>query len=465
MKRWPLRWKIALYAAALGVLATVAGAATTWTLMRYAEIAALDRQLIADGRELLRNVGELRTAGATASGGVDDKFIPLAWRDRMVELSGPGGEVLYVSPNLSGPLLADNNDALHTREINGRTIRIATLRENGVTLRIGADLTDVHQIGRDIIFGMFGAIPTVLVVVTLGGRWIARRALGPVEAISEAAARITAKRLDQRLPLPPANDEIAELINVLNATFERLQRSFEQSVRFSADASHQLKTPLTVLRAGIEEILTDPETRPKTQARADALLHQIHGLTSVAKDLLLLAKADAGRLELRPEKFDLRELLDGLVDDARALGERQRLTIEADLPTHLPLVADRASIALVAQNLLENAIKYNEPRGCVCISARSAEAGVELLIKNNGEPIPAGRAALIFERFYRARGDERTGGQGLGLSIARELALAHGGELTLVRSDPEWTEFRLWLPNGDVAHRDERAQTITASLR
>jgi signal transduction histidine kinase len=252
--------------------------------------------------------------------------------------------------------------------------------------------------------------------------------------------------LDQRLPVPPAKDEIAGLITVLNRTFERLERSFEQSVRFSADASHQLKTPVAVLRAGIEEILTDPETPAKQQARADALLHQTHQLTSVAENLLLLARADAGRLELQRTEFDLRELLDGMLDDARTLAEPHKLTVEADVPASLPIAADRTFISIVLQNLLDNAVKYTVAGGSICIRAKSSGQVVEVVVANNGEQIPPDRAPHIFERFYRARGDQRISGHGLGLSLARELAIAHGGELALVRSDSEWTEFRLRLP-------------------
>src|SRR5438552_1067803 len=143
---------------------------------------------------------------------------------------------------------------------------------------------------------MLGAIPTVLLVIAIGGRWIAKQALAPVEAIVHAASRVSVHNLDQRLPVPPTADEIAELIAVMNATLDRLQRSFEQSVRFSAEASHHLKTPISVLRAGIEEILTDPETPAKQQTRADALLHQVHQLTSIAENLLLLARARAAHL-------------------------------------------------------------------------------------------------------------------------------------------------------------------------
>jgi signal transduction histidine kinase len=147
----------------------------------------------------------------------------------------------------------------------------------------------------------------------------------------------------------------------------------------------------------------------------------------------------------------LSEVLDGACDDARAMAEGEELTVEAELPAQLPIMADRRAVSLIVQNLLENAIKYNEPEGCISIQARAVDGTAELTVKNNGEPIPPERAPHIFERFYRARSDGRITGQGLGLSVACELAKAHGGDLVLVRSDAEWTEFRLWMPRDRVS--------------
>jgi signal transduction histidine kinase len=451
MRRWPLRWKLALYAAALGIGATIAGAATTWTIMRYWELKAFDNRLALDARELFRDVENFSGGIANNSRIFEERFVPLALRDRFIEIRGPTGELLYLSPNVQTPVLNDGIEKFHTRKIGNISVRLGTFHWNGLTLYVGADLKDVNKIGWNIMLGMLGAIPTVLIVITIGGRWVARKALAPVDAIREAASRITVQNLHQRLPAPSANDEIAALIAVLNATFDRLQRSFEQSVRFSAEASHHLKTPISVLRAGIEEILTDPDTPAKQQTRANALLHQVHQLTSVAENLLLLARADAGRLELHREPFNLTEVLEGVCDDASAMAEAEGLTVEAELPPKLPVEADRRAISLIVQNLLENAIKYNEPAGCICIQARAVDGKAELTVRNNGEPIPPDRAPHIFERFYRARSDGRIQGQGLGLSVASELAKAHGADLALVRSDEEWTEFRLSMPRGQAS--------------
>jgi signal transduction histidine kinase len=288
----------------------------------------------------------------------------------------------------------------------------------------------------------------VLLITLFGSAWVASKAIAPVEEIRQAAKTITAQRLDQRLPVPPTHDEIAGLIDVLNATFERLQRSFEQSVRFSADASHHLKTPIAVLRAGVEEILADVNCSESTQARAEGLLHRIHHVSSVVDNLLLLSRADAGRLELSKAEFDLGEVLEGVLDDAVILAEPLGLKVEADIPKHLLLNADRTFVAIVAQNLVENAVKYNIPGGRIRLEARVVNSAVEMIIGNTGDGIPKDRTRQLFERFYRVRGDERVPGHGLGLSIARELARAHGGDVELVRSDDSWTEMRVRLSRG-----------------
>ncbi len=446
MKTWPLRWKLALYAALLAVLATIGGAATTWAVMRYEEIAAFDRRLTMDAHELFRDVEHFQRDPVGNRSKFQEIFVPLALRSRLIEVTDATGTLLYLSPGLSKRFASDGIAKIHTRKIDGRSIRLGEFTEKGLTLRVGADLREANQVGRDIFRGMLAAIPTVLIVIVIGGRWVAGKAIAPVEDIRRAAAQITAQRLDQRLPLPPTGDEIAGLIEVLNAAFERLQRSFEQSVRFSADASHHLKTPISVLRAGVEEIIADNECSTRTQATAEGLLHSIHQLNAVADNLLLLARADAGRLELRKDEFDLSELLEGVLDDARALAEPYELTVESEVPKHLPLRADRVFVGMIAQNLLENAVKYNEQGGRIRVAARAVNGSVELSVGNTGEGIPQERAAHLFERFYRGRGDERVGGSGLGLSTARELARALGGDLELRRSDAEWTELKVRLP-------------------
>src|SRR6266446_2583640 len=298
MKKWPLRWKLAVYAGWFALAATLAGAVTTWSVMRYAELAAFDRLLTTQAHEFFRDVENFAGGPINNRRVFKEIFVPLALRDRLVEVRDATGKLLYLSPRLATPFPKDGIKRFHIQNIDGRKVRFAEFTENGLTLRVGADLKEINQFAHDIFVGMLAAIPTVLLVIVIGGRWVASKALAPIDEIRQAAKGITAQRLHQRLPVPPTNDEIAGLIEVINATFERLQRSFEQSVRFSADASHHLKTPIAVLRAGVEEILADAECSATTKDRAEGLLHRIHQLTSVVDNLLLLARADAGRLQL-----------------------------------------------------------------------------------------------------------------------------------------------------------------------
>jgi signal transduction histidine kinase len=446
MRNWPLRWKIALYSASLAVAATLGGAVTTWFVMRHAEIAAFDRRLTTDAQEFFRDVEHFEGGGAANRPVFKEIFVPLSLRKHLVEVTDAAGTVLYLSPRLSRPFPRDDIKQFHNHKIDGHNIRLAQFTQNGLILHAGDDLEETNQIGRDIFLAMLGAIPTVLLITFLGSAWVASEAIAPVEEIRQAAKRITAQRLDQRLPVPPSNDEIAGLIEVLNMTFERLQRSFEQSVRFSADASHHLKTPIAVLRAGVEEVVADVNCSESTQERAEGLLHRIHHLSSVVDNLLLLSRADAGRLELSKAEFDLGEVLEGVVDDALTLAEPLDIKVEADVPKHLLLKADRTFVAIIAQNLVENAVKYNTPGGRIRVGAQAINGAVEITVGNTGEGIPKERSGQLFERFYRVCGGERIPGHGLGLSIARELARAHGGDVELVRSEDGWTEMRVRLP-------------------
>jgi len=446
MRNWPLRWKVALYSAWLAVAATVGGAITTWFVLRHAEIAAFDRRLTTDAQEFFRDVEHFEGSRRNNPPVFKEIFVPLSLRKHLVEVTDANGTVLYLSPRLHQPFPRDDIKKFHNRKIDGQNIRLAEFGENGLTLRAGDDLKAINQVGRDILLAMLGAIPTVVLVTLVGSAWVASKAIAPVEEIRQAAKRITAQRLDQRLPVPPTNDEIAGLIEVLNTTFERLQRSFEHSVRFSADASHHLKTPIAVLRAGVEEILTDVECSESTQARAEGLLHRIHHVSSVVDNLLLLSRADAGRLELSKAEFNLSEVLEGVLDDALVLAEPLDLKVEADVPKHLLLTADHTFVAMIAQNLVENAVKYNIPGGRIRVETRAVNGAVEITIGNTGDSIPKDRTGQLFERFYRVCGGERVPGHGLGLSIARELARAHGGDVELVRSDSSWTEMRVRLP-------------------
>jgi len=223
----------------------------------------------------------------------------------------------------------------------------------------------------------------------------------------------------------------------LASTHEELQRS----ARFSADASHQLKTPVTVLRTGIEGLLRREEFPADVYDELSALHHQTYRLTGVIDDLLLLSRMDAGRLRLEFSPVNLTQLVEEWLEDFKALPEELDLEVKTHLPGALHIAGERRYTSLILQNLLENARKYNQPGGRVHVTARADAEWVYLTVGNTGPPIPGEMQPYIFDRFSRGANGENIAGHGLGLNLARDLTRLHGEELRLVSSDESWTEF------------------------
>lgn len=252
---------------------------------------------------------------------------------------------------------------------------------------------------------------------------ISRRLANPVEKLAVVSEENLAQR--QRAE--------AEL----QTTAEELQRSS----RFSADASHQLKSPITVLRAGLDSLLARDGFPQEVYEEVSTLIHQTYRLTGVVEDLLLLSRMDAGKLRLNLHPVDLTHLVDEWLDDLQAMPEAADLDVETDIPEGLQIAGEIKYTSLVVQNLLDNARKYNQPGGTIRILAREEKHRVHFRVANTGPGIPAEAQPFIFERFHRAGASADVPGHGLGLNLAHELVRLHGGELRLIRSDAQWTEF------------------------
>ena len=237
----------------------------------------------------------------------------------------------------------------------------------------------------------------------------------------------------------------------VEAALETVGEELQRAARFSADASHQLKTPLAVLRAGLEELQARADLPNEVNHEVAALMHQTYRLSSVIDDLLLLSRMDAGQLKLNFGVVDFSQLIEAALDDLCALPEADGLAIAKEIPAELPVLGDKHYISIILQNLLENARKYNRPGGRIRIVARRDGDRVFLAIGNSSFPIPAAAQGHIFERFHRGAIGENIPGYGLGLNLARELARLHGGDLRLVGSENDWTEFEVRLCAAQLA--------------
>ena len=322
------------------------------------------------------------------------------------------------------------------REIKGQPNSAIVIRKEAAELIV--DLTSAY----------LTALPIAVLVAGFGVWWITRKSLRPLQDVADAAELIHAKALDQRLPQPPVQDEIGRLVRVLNDTFDRLERSFAQAMRFSSDASHELKTPLTIMRGEIESALRAEVDNPRIESLLDSLLQETQRLSDIAENLLLLSRADAGALTLKKEAVDFSAMCHELAEDAEILSVRKNITTKSEISPGIHLYADELYLRRILLNLLDNAIKYNVEGGTVSISAAKSGPHVFFRITNSGLEIPKEHANRIFERFYRAdlsRSSEAHG-SGLGLSLCREIVLAHGGQIWLERPRPGWTAFVFSLP-------------------
>ena len=289
--------------------------------------------------------------------------------------------------------------------------------------------------------------PLALALLAGGGWWLATRALRPIEVITRTAARITARGLNERIPDLRTDGELADLVDVMNGMLERLERSFRQAARFGADAAHELKTPLTILQGHLEQALQEAPDSSSEQRTYGELLAEVQRLRAIIRKLLLLAQADAGQLRRGLETVDLSERARDLLEDTRELAPH--LDVQADIAPGVQVRGDPDLLTQVLQNLASNAVKYNHGTpGKIEIELSSENGHARFRIANTGQPLSDEEQKRIFERFYR--GDparsRRVDGVGLGLSLAREIATSHGGDLRVDTARPGWVRFTLVLP-------------------
>jgi len=275
-------------------------------------------------------------------------------------------------------------------------------------------------------FGGMGA------VLLLGGfvtsHFVAVRFAKPVEQLALDSERNREQRRHAEAQLISASEKL------------------KRSTTYSADASHQLKSPLTVLRAGLEALLAHEDFKPEIYEELSTLLHQTHRLSGTIEDLLLLARLDSGHLQLHAEQVNLSQLVEEWLDDLAALPDSPEVEIEKEIAQGLCVTGTKRYLSLIVQNILENARKYNRKGGRIRVTACGEKDEVRLSIGNTGQTIASDAQGHIFERFRRAATGSAVSGHGLGLNLARELARLHGGDLRLVRSENDWTQFELRLP-------------------
>ena len=307
---------------------------------------------------------------------------------------------------------------------------------------------DENDTPEDILqITVFCGVPAVIIALA-GGWWLMRKAMAPVSALTDAASRINESNLHTQLPRSGNGDELDRLTEVFNAMTGRLDSSFNRIREFTLHASHELKTPLTVMHGELETTLREGGSTALNREHLLSQLDEVQRLTKIVDGLSLLTKADAGQIALKREPVRFDELVRDCLADAQILAQPFDVRVELGRCDEISLAGDRHRLRQLLLNLTDNAIKYNQPKGVVKIELRREEKFAELKIANTGPGIPSELLGRVFDRFFR--GDASHGntvdGCGLGLSIAQWIVTAHSGTITITSEPKSLTTVIVRLP-------------------
>ncbi len=346
----------------------------------------------------------------------------------------PGG------PDFSAPI----DSAVQTVQIEQRSWRTARFSTPEVTVLIAMDMNMFNaEIGQFRTAFMI-AVPSALILMGAVGWLMAGRAMKPVAAIAETAEGITARDLDKRIPMVGNDIELERLVDVSNNMLERLEKSYHQAVRFSADAAHELQTPLTILQGELDLAIQSSADGSEEQQRYSMLLDETLNLKAIVQKLLLLAHADEGRLNINPQPVDLSELIANAAEDMAFMAPELKIFTAIDESVTVP--ADPALLNQVIRNMASNAAKYSQERGSAFFTLTHCDKETRFTLSNTAPAIPEADCERLFDRFHRVDKSRSASGSGLGLSLAREIARAHGGDLVLNPYDDGMVSFTLSLP-------------------
>jgi len=384
--------------------------------------------------------------------------------DRMVQVLDPAGEIRMRPLSLGrtrirlSELARENarkgQGTLETIHPPDRApIRVYTqpvIRSGRVVnfVQIAASFAEVNRTLRRLALILLGVVPSAVVLAGLGGWTLARRALRPVDEVAAAARRITAERLNERIARPNSEDELARLVDTLNAMIARLEAAFGRVREFSADASHELKTPLTILRGEVDLLLSSQRTPREYQEGLHVILDEVRRMGGIVEDLLTLAKADLGATQLHFAPVDLGDLVLEVFEKARTLPESENKDFTLSRRDPLVIDGDADRLRQMVINLVVNAFRYTSPGGKVDLSLARRNGRAWISVSDTGIGIDEMDVERIFDRFYRSAEARGMGseGSGLGLNICKWVAEAHGGSIRVDSLLGKGSTFTVNLP-------------------
>jgi len=374
---------------------------------------------------------------------------------RLLAESGRDGDLAIVLPPM--PDIPDSGELLQTviesdgddrHRLAFRSVSIPPVKYIVV---VGADLEPMDEELEFLRRSLAYVVPIALVLAGIGGSFLARKSLSPVVAMADRARRIGVENLSERLPVANPRDELGRLAETFNELLGRLETSLVLQRQFMADASHELRTPVTTTRTAAAVALQQPH-REEAEYRdtLEIVEQQAARLSRVVDDMFTLARADAGTYPVQSTPMYLDEVIEEVVRAARVVAATRQVAIEVSVLPSAAYTGDEELIRRMIVNLVDNACRHTPPGSTVRVELDQTDSGYAVAVKDQGPGIPVAIREHIFERFFRGDESRRSSardGAGLGLALARWIARAHGGDVALARSSPSGSTFVVSLPS------------------
>jgi heavy metal sensor kinase len=460
MKRLSIGVRLTLWYVAIFTLGELVFAAGTWMILRYSLFDLIDDSM----ESQIEDLGNLLSAqqNSVTPTQIAGQLASIYGREHAgdyLELDDGSGQPVYRSRLLQTqqvkPLHLDegNQPVFRTQAINGHYVRFAfaKLDINGHTYTVvtGApadDAVETLQLFRNYLL-VFA--PLWLLASAGVGYWMSRKALAPVDALVLTARDITGTNLSQRLQTLKTEDELQRLTDTLNEMLDRIESAFQKITQFTADASHELRTPVSLIRTEAELALRRSRTQTEYEDSLRQILHEAERTTQLIEQLLQVARSDSGRESLAMNTLDLTQILRGTVGIWQQVAAARNIEFSTSIPDgEISLMGDQTLLRRLADILLDNAFKYTPSPGSVHLSLELQQETAVIKVQDSGVGIAHEEHQKIFERFYRvdkARSREQ-GGVGLGLAIAQWIVSQHGGTISVESQQGEGTIFRVNFP-------------------
>jgi heavy metal sensor kinase len=389
----------------------------------------------------------------------------LSPKKQIIQIRDRNDEILYRSYSLGKEEIFFEDIPYNTIKLvtiynaKGQPLRLAVTQSPVAKIYVAYPESEVFEVLSNLFSLFIIMVPASLLISVLGGFFLAKASLQPVDVITQTARDITAQNLDQRIPHKGVNDELGRLTSTFNDMIGRLQHSFDQIQQFSIDASHELRTPLTIMRGEIEMALRTQQTSDDYRLVLSSTLDEIMRMSSIIDNLLTLAKADVGACTLNLETLSLSTIVKELYEDGAILAEPKNICVILQRLDDITMLGDDVRLHQMLLNIVSNAVKYTPEDGEVRLSLTHDDGFAIIQVADTGIGIPPDHLEKIFDRFYRVdKGRSREmGGTGLGLSIAKWAAEAHGGEILVESTPAVGSTFTVMLP---IVERLEQAEPL-----